>query len=272
MAVDYDAYFADLRIRHPKAPYPESECSTLTSFLNGDISAQQCATDITRYIDRRIPATGKFCIWALIVELGRDFTETHDDLIALIKEIRTIPPSKDTGGIDWTNESQSFDEAFRGIYDGLWSRTLQDTKVGGESNAPRQSEISQQWASINALSAKLQQAELRDDLVNGLRLIVATLEKESSPAQLKMNLGATAAWLEFASTDIKEGAAKVAQHTPWAEESEQNQSGIVDGKRLASWRDKLSDLSSMQSLSGEVVDGCERAMSAIEQALWKKTR
>jgi hypothetical protein len=271
MAANYSAYFADLRVRHPKASYPETECSVLTSFLNGDISAQQCATDITKYTDRRSPVNGKLCIWALIVELGRDFAETHDDLVALIKEIRSIPSSKDTGGIDWTKEEQSFNEAFRGIYDSLWSDT-EDAKVGARNQTPQQSEISRQWTNINALSAKLQHAGLMDDLANGLRLIVATLEKKTSPVQLEMNLGATAAWLEFAGIDIKEGAAKVGQYTSWAEDSEQNQSGMVDAKRLAAWRDKLNELSSTEGLGSEVSDGCERATSAIEQALWIKTK
>ena len=272
MAANYSAYFADLRVRHPKALHPEYECSLLTSFLEGDIGAQQCATDITKYTNRRTPVTDKLCVWSLIVRLGRDFAETHDNLLALIKEIRRIPPSKDTGGIDWANEKQSFDEAFRSIYDSLWSETIHGGNLGGRHNAPQQSEASQQWASINALSAKLQHAELMHDLVNGLCLIVATLEKETSPAQLEMNLGATAAWLEFAGTDIREGAAKVAEYTPWAEASEQNKSGIVDGKRMASWRDRLLELSSTHGLSGEVIDGCERATSAIEQAMWKKAR
>jgi hypothetical protein len=271
MAANYSAHFADLRVRYPKASYPETECSILASFLNGDISAQQCATDITKYTNRRIPVNSKLCIWTLIVELGRDFAETHDDLVALIKEIRSIPSSKDTGGIDWTKEGQSFGEAFRGVYDSLWS-DIEDAKAGVGNDASQQSETSRQWTSINALSARLQHAELMDDLANGLRLIVATLEKKTSPAQLEMNLGATAAWLEFAGTNIKEGAAKVGQHTPWAEDSEQNKSAMVDAKRLASWRDKLTELSSTQGLSSEVSDGCERATSAIEQALWTKTK
>lgn len=270
MDADYKSHFTKLRTRHPKASYPEFECSTLVVYLDGSISARQCATKLTRHTDRRIPVSGKLCIWRLIIELARDHAETDDDLIELIKEIRGIPSSKETGGIDWTNETQSFAEAWRAAYDSVWSQ-MRDAVHRQEVSAT--SELSRQWTNINRFSAALHHADLADDMANGLRLIVETLEKRNvSLSQLQLNLGAAAAWLELASKELKANAALVTQHTNWAADGEANNSGDVDGKRLAVWRDTLVRLSNTEGLTDATVRACENACIAIEQALWEKKK
>lgn len=202
--------------------------------------------------------------------MARDHAETHDDLIELIKEIRTIPFSKETGGIDWTNETQSFAEAWRAAYDSVWSQTRDAAHRQEVSGA---SELSRQWTSINRFSAALQHADLADDMANGLRLIVETLEKKNVPlSQLQLNLGGAAVWLELASKELRSNAALVAQHTNWAADSETNDCGDVDGKRLAVWRDTLVHLSSTEDLTDATVRACENACIAIEQALWEKKK
>lgn len=174
MATDFNTYSARLGAENFKASYPESEYSTLTCYLNGDIDAQQSATEITKYTNRRLPVTSKLCIWSLSVQLGLDFAETHDELVALIKEIQNIPASKDTGGIGWATETQSFGEALRGFYDSIHDRALDVEKAGAQNRTNNQLKASQQWFNINASSAKLQHAGLSDDLLNGLVLTTKT--------------------------------------------------------------------------------------------------
>lgn len=272
MANEYDALFARLRVKHPKASFPESECSALTSYLNGDIDAQPCATELTKYTNRRLPVTSKLCIYGLIIQLGINFAETHEDLVTLIKEIRNIPASKDTGDIDWTNEKESFDEAFRGSYDSIWDLTLEVDKAGGQKPISGQSEASQQWTNINAFGARLQHEGLLSDMLNALLLIVKVLETKQSETQVQMNLGAAASWLEFASKEIKEHATGVGAHTNWARESDYMKEPIVDGKRMAYWKDRLVEVSGSPSIGEEVAASCERAEIAIEQALWEKKK
>ncbi|KAJ4382936.1 hypothetical protein N0V86_002163 [Didymella sp. IMI 355093] len=272
MVTDFDALFTRLRVENPKASYPESECSTLVSYLNGDIDAQQCATELTKYTNRRLPVSSKLGICSLIIQLGLNFAKIHEDLVTLIVEIRSIPASKDTGGIDWSNEQQSFDEAFRSFYDGIRDSALYADEAGGQKLTPGLSVVSQLWTNINALEARLQHAGLLDDLLNCLLLIVKTMEMKPSEAQVQMNLGAAAAWLEFASKEIREGAATVGTHTNWAQESEYRKEPQVDSKRLAYWKDQLAELSGLPYVSEELAAACERATIAIEQALWEKKK
>lgn len=272
MTTEYDALFARLRVEYPKASYPASECSTLTSYLDGDIDAQTCATELTKYTNRRLPASSKLCIWDLIVQLGTNFAETHEDLVTLVEEIRKIPASKETGDIDWTNEKGSFDEAFRGIYDGTWSLTVEADKAGGQKPELGQSEASRVWSNINAFGARLEHEGLLGDMLNALRLIVKVLESKQSEAQVQMNLSAAAAWLEFASKEIKGHATRVGAHTNWAQVSGYRQEPTVDGKRMAYWKDRLVELSGSPSIDEEVAASCERAAVAIEQALWEKKK
>lgn len=272
MANDYEAFFARLRLEHPKASFPEAECSTLTSYLNGDIDAQHCAVQITKYTNRRLPVSSKLCIYNLIFHVGFHFEETHEDIVTLIQEIRSIPASKHTGGIDWANEQTSFDSSFRGVYDSLWSRSLDADRAGGQTLTPGKSETSRQWTNINALGAKMQHAGLLDDLMNCLVLIVKVLETKLNPAQVQMNLGASAAWLEFASKGIKEQAAKVGSHTNWADGSDYRKEPQVDSKRMAYWKERLAEFGSVPYISEEVAASCERAGIAIEQALWEKRK
>lgn len=272
MTHEYDALFARLRVEHPKASFPEAERSTLTSYLKGDIDAQQCAAQLTKYTNRRLPVSSKLCIHNLIVQVGLHFEETHEDLVTLIQEIRRIPESKDTGGIDWANEQKSFDESFRSVYDSLWSQTLDADRAGGQTPTSGESEASRQWTNINALGARMQHAGLIDDLLKCLVLIVKVLETKPSPAQVQMNLGAAAVWLEFASKEIKEQAAKVGVHTNWAEDSDYRKEPQVDGKRMAYWKERLAELGGVPYFSEEVATSCERAGIAIEQALWEKKK
>ncbi|KAF3051939.1 hypothetical protein E8E11_006551 [Didymella keratinophila] len=272
MATEYDALFSRLRVEYPNVSYPESECSTLTSYLNGHIDAQRCATELTKYTNRRLPVSSKLCVCYLIVQLGINFTGTHEKLVILIEEIRNVPASKDTGDIDWTNERESFDEAFRGSYDSIWSLTVEADKAGGQKPTPGQSEACRRWSNINAFGARLEHAGLLGDMLNALRLIVKVLESKQSEAQVQMNLGAAAAWLEFASKEIKERATGVGAHTNWAQKSEYRKEPVVDGKRMAYWKDRLTELSGSSSIGEEVAAGCERAVIAIEQALWQKKK
>ncbi|KAF3046599.1 hypothetical protein E8E12_011151 [Didymella heteroderae] len=272
MANDYDVLFARLKVENPRASCPESECSTLTSYLNGDIDAQQCAEELTKYTNRRLPVSSKLSICGLVVQLGINFAGTHEDLVTLVEEIRNIPASKDTGGIDWTNERAAFDEAFRGFYDSIWSLTLEADSVVGQKPTPGQSEASRQWTNINALEARMQHTGLLENLLNALLLIVKVLETNLSGAQVQMNLGATAAWLEFASKEIKERAGTVGAHTNWAQESDYRKEPQVNGKRMAYWKDRLAELGGLPYISEEVAASCERATVAIEQALWERKK
>lgn len=272
MATEYDELFVRLRVEHPKASYPESECSTLTSYLNGDIDAQTCATELTKYTNRRLPVSSKRCICDIIIQLSINFAETHEDLVILVKEIRSIPASKETGDIDWTKEKGSFDEAFRGFYDSIWSLMFEAEKARGRKPIPGQSEASRRWSNINAFGARLEHEGLLDDMLNALRLIVKVLETKQSEAQVQMNLGAAAAWLEFASKEIKEHASRVGAHTNWAQGSNNRTEPTVDGKRMAYWKDRLVELSGSPSVGEEVAASCERAAIAIEQALWEKKK
>lgn len=272
MATEYDALFARLRIEYPKASFPVSECSTLTSYLNGNIDAQRCATELTRYTNRRLPVSSKLCICDLIVHLASNFAETHEDLISLIKQIRNIPASKETGGLDWANENGSFDTAFRSSYDSTWDLTLNADKAGGQKPTPGQSEASRQWSNVNAFGARLQHEGLLSNLLNALLLIVKALESDQSEGQVQMNLGAAAAWLEFASKEIKEGATGPGTHTNWAHESDYKKEPKVDSKRMAHWKDRLIELGGSPYIGEELAASCERAAVAIEQALWEKKR
>ena len=272
MATDYDAYFISLRTKYPKATYPEPECSTLGAYLNGTTDAQRCARELTTYTNRRVPADSKLRIWDLIILLARDFAETQDDLVTIITAIRKVPASKQTGGIDWTNETQSFNETFRGIYDSVWSQTF-DAVHQRQKLAAGTSELNSQWTNINAFSARLLRAGLMNDLANGLRLIVETLESSSpTTAQLETHLGAAAAWLEIAGKEIKAGAKETAKYTDWAEKSQVDRSDEVDNKRLAHWRERLAELSGVEGLSEDIAGSCERAMDALEQAMWEKKK
>lgn len=181
MATDFSAYFAGI-----KADFPGSETATLEAYLTQSLTAQQCATEITKYTDRRLPVNSKIGgVFNLILRTGKDIPETQDDLIELIKEIRTIPSSKDTGNIDWKSETQVFEETVRGIRDALWSDTLAADQASGKAKG--QTDTSRQWTNLNAFLAKLYANDLCDDLLNGLKLIVNTLEKEKrSVPQLEM--------------------------------------------------------------------------------------
>lgn len=272
MATDFHTFFAQLRAEHPKASYPEAECSILTSYLNGDVDAQQCATELTKYTNRRLPVNSKLKIWDLLIQVALHFTDTHEDLTLLTSEIFSIPASKDTGGIDWTAETQSFGEAFRSFYDGARDSTIDSDNAGAQKPTSGQSAASRQWTNINAFSARLQHAGLLDDSLNGLILIVKTLERAPSEAQVRMNLSAAASWLEFVSKEIKESAASIGAHSNWAQESEYRKDPEVDGKRLALWKERLDELSGLPWVSEEVAAGCERATIAIEQALWERKK
>ncbi|KAF1932410.1 uncharacterized protein M421DRAFT_417124 [Didymella exigua CBS 183.55] len=270
MTTGFTAFFARLRVENSKASYPDAECSTLTSYLNGDIDVQQCATELTEYTDRRLPVSSKLVIWGLIIQLGLNFAETHEDLVALSKEVLCIPASKATGGIDWTNETQSLGQAFRSFYDSTRGPTLDADNAGAQKPTTGQSTASRQWSNINEFGARLQHAGLLDDSLNGLLLIVKLLEMKPSEAQVQMNLGAAAAWLEFASKEIREGAAGVGAHTNWAQSSDYKKEPQVDGKRLVLWKERLAELSGLPYVSEELAVSCERATTAIEQALWER--
>lgn len=273
MTADYNAYFSRLRIEYPKAAYPEPECTELARFLERDLTAQQCATEIIKYTNRCVPVNNKFCIYDLIIGLGRDFNDIQDDLVDLIGEIRKVHASKATGRINWSHETASFGEAWRTAYDSVWDQTFNANRLGGQNKAPARLDISRQWTNINTFDAKLEQTNLESDMANGLRLIVQTLEKKNiSPAQLELHLRAAAAWLEFASKQMRSSADLFEEHSAWTEDSDFYKSGLIDSKRLAFWSTRLSELSSVPGLSSEVVQGCERATIALERAMWEKKK
>lgn len=267
MANDYNAYLARI-----KADFPGAEISSLGAYLTQSISAQECATEITKYTDRRLPANSKISgVFGSILRTGKDIPESHDDLVELVKKIRSIPSSKDTGNIDWTSETQAFEETVRGVRDALWSDTLAASQANGKVTG--QTETSRQWTNLNAFLAKLYSHDLCDDLFNGLKLIVNTLEKETrSIPQLEMNLGAAAAWLQHAGKEIKNNASKIPSELDWANGSELSKGSQVDQHRLALWRERLEKLGGTEGLSEETAAACETASYAIEQALWEKKK
>lgn len=267
MSTDFPAYFARI-----KADFPGPETSTLEAYLTQSLTAQQCATEITKYTDRRLPVNSKIGgVYNLILRTGKDVSESQDDLIELLKEIRSIPSSKDTGSIDWSSETQSFDETVRGIRDSLWSDTLAADQAHGKATG--QTDTSRQWTNLNAFLAKLYANDLCDDLFNGLKLIVNTLEKETrSIPQLEMNLGAAAAWLQHAGKEIKNNAGKIPSELDWSKGSEISKGSQVDQHRLALWRERLEKLGGTEGLSEEIAEVCETASYAIEKALWEKKK
>ncbi|KAH7130042.1 hypothetical protein B0J11DRAFT_522297 [Dendryphion nanum] len=271
MSIDFSAYFARAKAEHSEI-FSEPETSTLEAYLTQSITSQQCATEITKYTNRRVPVNGKIgAVYNSILHTGRDVPESQDDLIELVKEIRTVSASKDTGNIDWSNEVQLFNESVRGIRDALWSETLAADQTNARTTGP--TDTSRQWTNFNALLAKLYAEDLCDDLLNALDLISKTLEVEKrSASQLEMNLGAVAAWLEHASREIKNNAGKIPAGFNWAKESTLVKGTQVDQNRLAFWRERLEKLSTTEGLSDETVEACERATYAIERALWEKKK
>ncbi len=265
---DYRAYFAREAVELPKI-FKGTEASALELYLTNETTAQQCAVEITKYTKRNLPVNSKIdVIHHLIFTIAYDAADSHDKLIDLIKEIRSVPKSKETGDVSWAEGIEC-----------IWPAPTRRTRwslVGNLGSRPTRRKRAQgterHFPCVDApqrvRSQSYYSSGLSRDLFNGLKLIVDTLEKKRTDQQLEMNLGATCAWLEYAATDIMNDAAKIPPEWDWSGGSEihagNNQLNKV---RLSSWIQRLESLSAKSDLSDEVTEACVRAEAALQRAL-----
>ncbi|KAE9970756.1 hypothetical protein BLS_004762 [Venturia inaequalis] len=157
----------------------DREVDILGAYLDGTLTATEAAEGLTNYVDKRKTAATKVGrIWTLLQVCAVECADLHEQLIDLIKAMTACVPSKRTGGVDWTKQETSFKETWRESYDSL-STSLQDKiEYQRASNVP----IAQRWTNYHAFSAQLATYAFFGndfDVVSGLLVIVAALEKES---------------------------------------------------------------------------------------------
>jgi hypothetical protein len=95
-----------------------SEIDILESYVSEGITATEAAARLTAYGDRSQTANSKIGrIWTMLQLCADECPDTHDALIELIRALVAIPPSKDTGSVDWSDQETSFKELWRDSYD-----------------------------------------------------------------------------------------------------------------------------------------------------------
>ncbi|KAE9973627.1 hypothetical protein EG328_004298 [Venturia inaequalis] len=126
----------------------DREVDILGAYLDGTLTATEAAEGLTNYVDKRKTAATKVGrIWTLLQVCAVECADLHEQLIDLIKAMTACVPSKRTGGVDWTKQETSFKETWRESYD---SQLATYAFFGNDF-----------------------------DVVSGLLVIVAALEKES---------------------------------------------------------------------------------------------
>jgi hypothetical protein len=94
------------------------EVDTLESYLVESITSTEAAEKLTAYTDRGQTADSKVGrIWTLFQLCANECADAQDALVELIKAIIAVPPSKITGGVDWTDQERSFKELWQDSYD-----------------------------------------------------------------------------------------------------------------------------------------------------------
>jgi hypothetical protein len=288
MSTDFPAWCRELKSENW---FKAAEVDVFESYLTENITATEVAEKLTGYTDRALTADSKVGrIWTLLMLCADECSAAHDAIIELIKAIIVIPASKDTGGVDWTDQETSFKELWRDSYDCKlppftpWSSfkaagSLTLTKLAlrasieERSNYQRASTISlpQKWINFHAFTATLASTGVFGDdfaMVSGLEVIVSALEKKSPTAwELEANTPAAIQWLLHATKTIFRNGQSI--DTNWGAESElwQGKEGF-SRQRWNFWKERLERMHNQDGLDDETKQLARKAsvaMSKIER-------
>jgi hypothetical protein len=103
----------------------DSEVDVLESYFTEAITATEAAATLTTYTNRAQTASSKVGrIWTMLQLCAEECPEAHDAILELIKALVVIPSSKNTGGVDWSDEETSFKELWRDSYDCMFNTRL----------------------------------------------------------------------------------------------------------------------------------------------------